>query len=225
MAYTPALRLILWHAFRQPPSTWGAGGGADGHVQHAEHGEHAVGVCDDGAGAQGGLDEELEGRAEAVAGPFKAQEVANTLWAYARMGREPGAGAMRELEGRAEALAGTFIAKNVANTLWAYATMGQEPGAGLMSGLEGRAEALAGTFNAQDMANTLWAYATMGREPGAGLMRELEGRAEARSFPPARPVCAAYRSGRGPNRSAGQKGARDDRGDQGRRKRASTSQE
>ena len=32
----------------------------------------------------------LEGRAEALAGTFNAQNVANTLWAYATMGREPG---------------------------------------------------------------------------------------------------------------------------------------
>jgi hypothetical protein len=32
----------------------------------------------------------LEGRAEALADTFHAQEVANTLWAYATMGREPG---------------------------------------------------------------------------------------------------------------------------------------
>ena len=56
----------------------------------------------------------LEGRAEALAGTFNAQDVANTLWAYATMGREPGAGLMRVLEGRAEALAGTFNAQNVA---------------------------------------------------------------------------------------------------------------
>jgi len=37
----------------------------------------------------------LEGRAEALAGTFNAQEVANTLWAYATMGREPGAGCGR----------------------------------------------------------------------------------------------------------------------------------
>ena len=77
-------------------------------------------------------------RAEALAGTFIAQDVANTLWAYATMGRGPGAGVMRGLEGRAEALAGTFNAQDVANTLWAYATMGREPGAGLMGKLEGR---------------------------------------------------------------------------------------
>ena len=54
-----------------------------------------------------------------MAGTFNAQAVANTLWAYATMGREPGAGVMRGLEGRAEALAGTFNAQDVANSLWA----------------------------------------------------------------------------------------------------------
>jgi hypothetical protein len=54
---------------------------------------------------------------EALAGTFNAQGVANTLWAYATMGREPGAGLMRELEGRAEALADTFNEQGVANTL------------------------------------------------------------------------------------------------------------
>ena len=55
----------------------------------------------------------LEGRADALAGTFNAQEVANTLWAYATMGREPGAAVMRVLDGRAEALAGTFNAQEV----------------------------------------------------------------------------------------------------------------
>ena len=41
---------------------------------------------------------ELEGRAEALACTFNAQHVANTLWAFAKMGREPGAGLMRVLE-------------------------------------------------------------------------------------------------------------------------------
>ena len=63
----------------------------------------------------------LDGRAESLAGTFNAQNVANTLWAYATMGRKPGAGVMRELEGRAEVLAGTFKAQGVENTLWAYA--------------------------------------------------------------------------------------------------------
>ena len=54
----------------------------------------------------------------ALAGTFNAQDATNTLWAYATMGRDPGAGVMRE--GRAEALAGTFNAQDVANSLWAW---------------------------------------------------------------------------------------------------------
>jgi hypothetical protein len=60
----------------------------------------------------------LEGREEELAGTFNAQDVANTLWAFAKMGREPGAGLMRVLEGRTEAVAGTFNQQSVANTLW-----------------------------------------------------------------------------------------------------------
>ena len=79
----------------------------------------------------------LEGRAEALAGTFNAQGVANTLWAYATMKRDLGAGLARVLEVRVVALADTFNAQNVSNTLWAYAKMEREPGAGLMRVLEG----------------------------------------------------------------------------------------
>ena len=80
-----------------------------------------MGVCEDGVEREPGarMMRELEGRAEAVAGSFQAQEVANTLWAYATIGRAPGTGVMRELEGRAKARAGTFNTQDVANTLWA----------------------------------------------------------------------------------------------------------
>ncbi len=53
-----------------------------------------MGVCDDGAGARAGLIRAFEGRTEALADTFNLQDVANTLWAYATMGREPGAGLM-----------------------------------------------------------------------------------------------------------------------------------
>ena len=61
----------------------------------------------------------LDWRAEAVAPTMNAQDVTNTLWAYATMGRAPSAGVMRGLEGRAEAVAPTMKAQEVANTLWA----------------------------------------------------------------------------------------------------------
>jgi hypothetical protein len=122
-----------------------------------------------------------------VAGTFNAQDVANTLWAYATMGRAPRAGLMRELEGgrrwwRARSRHKKWQTRCGRMRRWGGRPRTRE-GRGLMRELERRAEAVAGTFNAQGVANTLWAYATMGRAPQdsgrEGLMRELEARTEA----------------------------------------------
>ena len=69
--------------------------------------------------ANGTFVSELERHAETVIGLFCAQDLANTLWAYATMKCQPGKGLMRALEGQTEAIAGTFNAQEVANTLWA----------------------------------------------------------------------------------------------------------
>jgi len=61
---------------------------------------------------------ELEGRA----GTFNAQDVANTLWAYATMGRKPGAGVMRGWSG--------------GRRRWRARSTLREWGAGLMRGLD-----------------------------------------------------------------------------------------
>ena len=44
----------------------------------------------------------LEARVEEVAREGNSQDVANTLWAYAKMGRKPGERALRALEARVE---------------------------------------------------------------------------------------------------------------------------
>jgi hypothetical protein len=103
--------------------------------------------------------------------------VANTLWAYAKMGREPGERVMMLLEGRVGEVVREYNAQDVANTLWAYATMGREPGERVMGMLEGRVGEVVREYNAQDVTNTLWAYATMEREPGERVMGALEARA------------------------------------------------
>ena len=64
------------------------------------------------------------GRVEAVAGTFKAQEVANTLWAYARMGREHGVGLRRSLEERILQVVADFMSQDIADTKLAYSQMG-----------------------------------------------------------------------------------------------------
>jgi hypothetical protein len=60
----------------------------------------------------------LEGRAEAMSGEFKPQGVANTLWAYATLGMQPGDGLLGKLEEQTERLAHEFNSQDVANTLW-----------------------------------------------------------------------------------------------------------
>jgi hypothetical protein len=57
-------------------------------------------------------------RAEEISGEFNSQAVANTLWAYATMGRKPGERVMGLLEGRAEAISGEFNSRALANTQW-----------------------------------------------------------------------------------------------------------
>jgi hypothetical protein len=44
----------------------------------------------------------LERQAEAILGKFDAQQISNTLWAYATMGTQPGERLMEKLEARAE---------------------------------------------------------------------------------------------------------------------------
>ena len=78
---------------------------------------------------------------------YNAQGVANTLWAYATMGREPGERAMGLLEGRVEEVVREYNAQGVEITLWAYATMGREPGERVMGLLEGHAVFLKSQFS------------------------------------------------------------------------------
>jgi hypothetical protein len=106
---------------------------------------------------------ELERRAESVAGEFKPQEVSNTLWAYATMGRKPGERLMGLLERRAEVISEDFNSQNVANTLWAYATMGRKPGERLVGLLERRAETIVGEFQVAGVAQMLVWFRFTGR--------------------------------------------------------------
>jgi hypothetical protein len=106
---------------------------------------------------------ELERRAEATAGDFNSQEVANTVWAYATMGRKPGERLMVQLERRAEVISEDFYPQGIANTLWAYATMGRKPGELLMGQLERRAEAISREFKPQEVAQMLVWFRFTGR--------------------------------------------------------------
>jgi hypothetical protein len=102
------------------------------------------------------------------------QALANTVWAYATLGRAPEADTWRTLETAAVRVAPGMVPQNLANTLWAYATLGRAPGAETWRALETAAVRVAPSMVPQNLANTMWGYATLGRAPGAETWRALE---------------------------------------------------
>jgi len=89
---------------------------------------------------------------------FKPQNVANTLWALAKMRVEADKRLLRALSLRATASAADFKPQEVANTLWAFATMGVKADKRLLEALSHRATASAADFKPQEVENTLWAF-------------------------------------------------------------------
>ena len=61
---------------------------------------------------------------EAVAGMMHAQDVANTLWAYATMGREPGARLRCSLEESIQMVSTDLWSQDIINIRWAYSHLG-----------------------------------------------------------------------------------------------------
>jgi hypothetical protein len=131
---------------------------------------------------------------------FGARQLANTIWALAKLttGSSGGGAAVLDaaaIDGGLESilaalvsqvsrLAASFNAQNVANTIWALAklTTGSSGGgaavlnaAAIDGGLEGvlaalanQASRLAASFNAQGVANTIWALAKLTTDDGGG---------------------------------------------------------
>ena len=67
----------------------------------------------------------LEGAAVRVAPSMNPQNVANTIWGLAKLGWQPGEGAMRGArEAAAVRVAPSMNAQEVANTIWGLATLG-----------------------------------------------------------------------------------------------------
>ena len=79
---------------------------------------------------------------------MKEQEVANTLWAYARMGREPGADLLWRLEERILQLVEDFTSQDIADTRWAYEQLGMALPAEVATGLEARHSAITASLSA-----------------------------------------------------------------------------
>jgi hypothetical protein len=155
----------------------------------------------DAAVVDGGLEgvlAALVSQVSRLAASFDAQDVANTIWALAKLTTDNGSGAAvldaaavdGGLEGVLEALvshamrlAASFNAQDVANTIWALAKLTTDNGSGaavldaaaIDGGLDGvlaalvsQVSRLAASFNAQNVANTIWALAKLTTDNGSG---------------------------------------------------------
>jgi hypothetical protein len=62
---------------------------------------------------------EMTVRAIATQNKFKPREIAKLMWAYAKLGQEPGAELAGAMSRRAVSTAGEFNPQEVANLMWA----------------------------------------------------------------------------------------------------------
>lgn len=63
----------------------------------------------------------LDAQIEWFARDLNMQDFANTIWALAKIGREPGEREIRMLQGRTEEIALRVYAQEITSTMWAFA--------------------------------------------------------------------------------------------------------
>ena len=89
------------------------------------------------------------------------QALANTVWAYATLGRAPEPETWRTLDTAAARVAASMNPQALANTVWAYVTLGRAPEPEEWRALETAAVRVAPAMVPQALANTVWAYASL----------------------------------------------------------------
>ena len=95
---------------------------------------------------------------------FNPQQITNTLWAFATLGRQPKDVLVAGLMTRALEVQGGFNPQNIDNTLWAFATLARQPKDALLAGLMAQVLEVQGAFNPQNTVNTLWAVCLLSIE-------------------------------------------------------------
>ena len=100
---------------------------------------------------------------------FKAQELANLLWALATMGHYPGPAALDALAAAAAGVAGRMKPQELANSCWAWATLRHFPGPRVMDAMLAAAAAALPHFKSQELGNLMWAAARLAYMPASRL--------------------------------------------------------
>ena len=114
--------------------------------------------------------QEIAGEAEAKVARFDAENLANTVWAFATA-REVAPALFAAVASEADAKVADFSAQNLANTVWAFATA-REAAPALFAGVASEVEVRLDEFLPQALANTAWAYA-MAREPAPPMLQPI----------------------------------------------------
>jgi hypothetical protein len=128
--------------------------------------------------------------AEREAPRMNPQDVANTMWAMAKL-KMPLTGSLPDALGAAaEREARSMNPQNVANTVWAMATLNMQPTGNLRDALWAAVEREARSMNPQAVTNTVWAMATLNMPP-TGSLREALWTAAEREAPRMNPQAVA----------------------------------
>ena len=121
---------------------------------------------------------ELQKAAAHRAFAMKGQEVANTLWSFAKLKVDTTEHVIGALLRRCCIVCSSMTAQGVSNTLYAIAKMQLDVGSELHVALLPRAEQLVPEMSPQDVANSLWALAeadiTPSHEFSAALLAQAE---------------------------------------------------
>ena len=101
------------------------------------------------------------------------QEIANIMWAYAKLEFDPGQSLCAAAAHRLLRVVHRATPQNLANLLWAYAKLAQSPGDECMQALTSRLQQQAQNADPQVVANTLWACAEVAWAPSDAFMEAM----------------------------------------------------
>lgn len=99
------------------------------------------------------------------------QAVSNSLWAYAKLGYNPGREVLDAAVHRALHSLPQYTPQEVANTLWALATLEHHPGVQLLDASALQIARRIEQFSPQDTTNSVWAYAKLFHYPCNDLLQ------------------------------------------------------
>jgi hypothetical protein len=117
----------------------------------------------------------MEQRADWLVANGNQQDIANTAWAFATLGKKSNAW-FGAIEKRSDWLVTDGSLQSIANTAWAFATL-DHPSPALFSAIEKRSDWLVAHGNPQEISCTAWAFAKL-NYPAPALFTAIKNRSD-----------------------------------------------